>query len=258
MQPLIGVTAGETINQLYPHAPAVQGQSHTYIDAVVRAGGAPIILPLTEDKKVLHRLYEQCQGILFSGGNDLDPASYGDQPVDKTVDFSTERDRQEIQLLKWALEDDKPVLAICRGMQLLNVAQGGTLYQDIPTELPDAENHNISSEKKRESRIVHMLRIKPESKLAEVLGATELGANAYHHQAVKKLGHHIVTTAWAEDDVIEAIEMPGRRFVIGVQSHPESLEASIEPRWRQLFRSFVKASAETKRQAPRRRPANPS
>jgi putative glutamine amidotransferase len=244
MQPLIGVTAGETINQLYPHAPAVQGQSYTYIDATARAGGAPLILPLTEDKKILRRLYEQCQGILLSGGNDLDPAAYGERPTDKTIDFSTKRDRQEVQLLKWALEDDKPVLAICRGMQLLNVAQGGTLYQDISAELPAAETHDISAEKKRESRIVHSLRIKPDSKLAKLLGVTELGANAYHHQAVKKLGHDLVITAWAEDDVIEAIEVPDRRFVIGVQSHPESLEASIEPRWRRLFKGFVEAAAD--------------
>lgn len=243
MQPLIGVTAGETINQLYPHAPAVQGQSYTYIDAVVHAGGAPFIVPLTENKEVLRRLYDQCQGILLSGGNDLDPASYGEKASDKTKDFSSKRDRQEIQLLEWALEDDKPVLAICRGMQLLNVAQDGTLYQDIPTELPDAENHNIASEKQRESRIVHQLRIKPDSKLAGTIGVNELGANAYHHQAVRTLGDKLVATAWAEDDVIEAIELPDRRFVVGVQSHPESLEAKIEPRWRKLFEAFVAASA---------------
>lgn len=247
MQPLIGITAGETINHLYPHAPIVQGQSYTYIDAVVRAGGAPIILPLTKDKKVLRRLYDQCQGILFSGGNDLDPSLYGEQPTEETTDFSTKRDQQEMQLLEWALEDNKPVLAICRGMQLLNVAHGGSLYQDIPTELPAAGNHNIASEKKRESRIVHMLHIKPGSKLAGIVGVSELGANAYHHQAVKKLGADLVATAWAEDDMIEAIEMPGRRFVIGIQSHPESLEAAIEPRWQQLFKSFIEASSEIKR-----------
>jgi putative glutamine amidotransferase len=243
MQPLIGVTAGETVNKLYPHSPAVQGQSYTYIDAVVHAGGAPFIMPLTEDEAILRRLYEQCQGILFSGGNDLDPASYNEEPAEKTVDFSSRRDHQELQLLKWALADDKPVLAICRGMQLLNVAQGGTLYQDIPTELPDAENHNISAEKKRESRIVHTLRIKPDSKLAKVLGVTELGTNAYHHQAIKKSGKDLVASAWAEDDIIEAVELPNRRFVLGLQSHPESLEAKIEPRWHKLFASFVAASA---------------
>jgi putative glutamine amidotransferase len=242
MQPLIGVTAGETINQLYPHSPAVQGQSYTYIDAIVHAGGAPIILPQTGDVRVLRRLYEECQGILFSGGNDLDPASYSEKPTDKTTDFSAKRDRQEIQLLKWALEDNKPVLAICRGMQLINVVQGGTLYQDISTELPDTGVHNISAEKKRESRIVHTLRIKPDSQLAKILGVSELGTNAYHHQAIKKIGRDLAVTAWAEDDVVEAIEMPNMRFVIGVQSHPESLESKIEPRWLELFSAFVKAS----------------
>jgi putative glutamine amidotransferase len=242
MQPIIGVTAGETINKMFPHSPLIQGQAHTYIDAVVRSGGAPFIMPIVKNEKVLRRLYEECTGIMLSGGNDLDPALYDEAPSDHTEDFSTERDAQELQLLKWALEDDKPVLAICRGLQLINVAQGGSLYQHIPDDLPNATVHSIAAEKKRESRVVHMLRVKPDSKLAQILGVEKLGANAYHHQAVKQLGKNLVAVAWAEDDVIEAIEMPGRKFVVAVQSHPESLEESIEPRWRKLFEAFIQST----------------
>lgn len=127
-------------------------------------------------------------------------------------------------------------------MQLLNVALGGTLYQDIPSELPHAGLHDILSEQQKESRIVHTLRLKPECKLAKIVGDEKLGANAYHHQAIKDLGKDLVASAWAEDDVIEAIELPDHKFVIGVQSHPESLEESIEQRWRKLFEAFVQAT----------------
>jgi putative glutamine amidotransferase len=185
MQPIIGVTACETINKLFPHSPLIQGQANTYIDAVIHAGGAPFIVPITKDEAVLRRLYDECAGIMLSGGNDLNPALYGETPNEHTEDFSEERDAQELKLLEWALEDDKPVLAICRGLQLINVAQGGSLYQHIPDDLPDATIHSIAAEKKRESRVVHILRIKPDSKLAQILGVEKIGANAYHHQAIK-------------------------------------------------------------------------
>lgn len=242
MQPIIAITAGEMLNKEYPHSPPAQGQSHTYVDAVVHADGAPFVLPITNDKKSLRSLYDQCSGIMLAGGNDLDPKLYGEVPSQHTTDQDSKRDAQELQLLEWALEDNKPVLGICRGMQLINVARGGNLYQHIPDDLPDAEVHSIASEKNRESRVVHTLRIDPESQLSSVLGNIELGANDYHHQAIKMLGDGLVATAWTEDGVIEGLEMPTHTYVLAVQSHPESLEASIEPEWRKLFKSFIVAS----------------
>lgn len=250
MHPIIGITAGEILNKLYPHSPPAQGQSHTYVDAIVRARGAPFILPLTKDRSVLRNLYEQCAGIMLAGGNDLDPKLYGEEPAKHTVDQDPPRDAQELQLLEWALEDDKPVLAICRGMQLINVSQGGNLYQHIPDDLPEAEVHNIAPEKQKESRIVHSLHIDPESELSKTLGTDTLGTNAYHHQAIKEIGKDLVATAWTADGVIEALEMPKYTFVVAVQSHPESLEESIEPLWRKVFESFVEASREFKKQQP--------
>ncbi len=246
MQPIIGITAGEIFNKLYPHSPPAQGQSHTYVDAIVNAGGAPFVVPLVKNTDALRGLYEQCTGILLAGGNDLDPALYGQEPMATTIDQDPARDAQELQLLEWAIEDDKPVLAICRGMQLINVAHGGDLHQHIPDDLPEAEVHSIASEKKRESRIVHTLRIDANSKLTKILGSEELGSNDYHHQAINKLGDGLIATAWTSDGVIEGLEMPTQTYVVAIQSHPESLEESIEPEWRKLFTSFVAAASEFK------------
>ena len=242
-KPLIGVTAGEIYNHAHPWAPLLYGQSHTYTDAALHAGGVPMILPITHDEEALHTLYEQCDGLLLSGGNDVDPARYGEEQKAYTVDVSSSRDEQELQLLRWALKDDKPILAICRGAQLLNVALGGTLYQDIAAEITGAHDHRASIDKKDFAFIAHeKLFLKPGSKLAGILGVETVRTNALHHQSIKSLGEGLKLAAWTEDDVIEAIELPEANFVIGVQSHPEALEASVEPVWRKLFEAFVAAA----------------
>jgi putative glutamine amidotransferase len=244
MRPIIGVTSGETNNLKFPLSPHVQGQQFTYIESVVRAGGTPIILPIVKNDEVLRQLYEQCDAVLLAGGNDVDPALYGAKLGPNATDIRRHRDDQEVQLLKWALEDDKPILAICRGMQVMNVALGGNLYQDIPTDLPDAEEHELHSNHNadREHHIAHQLKIAPESLLARILGATTIPTNAYHHQALRELGDGLVATAWAEDGVIEAVELKDKHFAVGVQSHPEALEAKIEPSWRKLFKDFIAAA----------------
>lgn len=246
MQPVIAITVGEVINFESGKAwtPTIYGQFHTYTDAVVRAGGAPFILPLVDDDEVLRTLYEKCEGLLLSGGHDLDLMDE-ETPVSLKVKVNTSprRDKQEIQMLKWAIEDNKPVLGICRGMQLINVGLGGTLYDHIPDALPAAQNHNQSLDKKNIHHIAHQLRLEPDSKLAKILGTTEIAANTLHHQAVNELGTGLVVTAHAEDGIVEGIELPDKRFVIGVQSHPEALEATIEPLWQALFQAFIAASA---------------
>jgi putative glutamine amidotransferase len=256
MRPIIGVTSGETNNLKFPLSPHVQGQQFTYIEAVVRAGGTPIILPIVKDDEVLRQLYEKCDALLLAGGNDVDPELYGKKLGPNATDIRRHRDDQEIQLLNWMMEDDKPVLAICRGMQLLNVALGGSLYQDIPTDLPDAEEHERHSNHNadREHHIAHNLRIDSNSRLANILGVKTIPTNAYHHQAVRELGEGLVPTAWAADGIIEAVELPTKKFVVAVQSHPEALESKIEPRWRPLFKEFVTVSS-TKRSVRSRQPA---
>lgn len=242
MLPIIGITVGEVVNKKEPWEPPVEGQSHTYIDAVARGGGAPIIIPLVDDQATLRQLYEQCDGILLSGGNDLSPALYSEQPSEFLGHIDQRRDRQEMMLCRWALEDEKPLLGICRGMQLLNVAQGGTLYQDIASEIPAADDHRASNYQQSFTHIAHGLRLEPSSRLAAILKSTEITTNALHHQAIKEVGGGLRASAWAEDGIIEAIELIGKEFAIGVQSHPEALEYEVEPRWRQLFAAFARAA----------------
>ena len=253
MQPLIAITASEITNNDETWLPTAYGQSRTYTDAIIRAGGAPFVVPMTDDETVLRRLYEQCGGLLLPGGGDLDPASYNRPSSSNKINPSTHphltklsprRDQQEIQLLKWALRDNKPVLGICRGMQLINVALGGSLLSDINVNLSSASNHEANIHKKDFHHPAHRLRIEAGSRVAAVLDTDAIDTNSLHHQAVDKLGDGLVATAHAEDGLIEAIELPGKRFVIGVQSHPEALEAQTEPSWRKLFQAFVTAASD--------------
>lgn len=222
--------------------PSVYGQARTYVDAVARAGGIPISIPILEDQKILRQLYEKVDAIVFSGGNDIDPEVYGEKQITHLESVLRRRDDQEILLCKWALEDRKPILAICRGMQLVNVALGGTLYQDIPTQLPDTEDHNACDTNQDVELIAHNITIDASSKLAKVLGTTHMDTNSRHHQAVKTLGEGLVETAWAKDGVIEGIELPGYDFVVCVQSHPEILESRAVTGWRKLFSAHVDAA----------------
>jgi len=249
MKALIAITVGEVINFESGKAwmPTIYGQFHTYTDAVVRAGGAPFILPLVDDEKVLRTLYEQCDGLLLSGGHDLDmlddkAGGSSGARLQVKVNTSPRRDKQEIQMLKWAIADDKPVLGICRGMELINVALGGTLHKHIPDDLPTAKNHEQSIHKQDMRHLAHQLTLEADSHLARILGTTHIAANTLHHQAVDKLGDGLVVTAHAEDGIIEGIELPGKRFILGLQSHPEALEESVEPLWRSLFTAFVDAA----------------
>jgi len=241
--PLIGITCGEIINRDHPASPTVYGQSFTYSDAIVHAGGTPCLLPLTT-VAAARDLYDRLDGLLFAGGNDIDPACYGATPHPKLGEISPRRDAFELQLIRWALADGKPILAICRGMQLLNVAKGGTLYQDLASELPDSLDHQQSNLADRLDQVDQVLDIDSSSRLADILQSSSINANTYHHQAVKDLGGSLKATAWTSDDVVEALELPNSNFVIGVQCHPESIEHSTETRWQKLFNAFVAASLE--------------
>lgn len=245
MRPVIGITVGEIMNMSTGKVwtPVIYGQFHTYTDAIVRAGGAPFIVPLVDNKTVLRKLYELCDGLLLSGGHDLSQNSLKRSKTPKHFGVSPRRDKQEAQLLEWALADDKPILGICRGLQLINVAMGGSLHQDIDDYLEDKHNHQAGIDRQDFYHLAHELKIIPGSKLHAALKTNETVTNALHHQAVQQLGKGLVATAYAEDGIIEAIELPGKRFVIGVQSHPEALEATIEPKWRKLFSAFVKSTS---------------
>ena len=175
------------------------------------------------------------------GGPDVEPALYGEETrADCAVEVDEDLDRAEMLLARWALEVDKPVLAICRGAQVLNVALGGTLWQDVGTQ--GATEHNHSQDGSRQE-LTHNIDVAPDSRLRAIAGASIVDVNSMHHQALRDLGRDLVVTARAHDGLVEAVEHPGRRFVVGLQCHPEELY--IERDWaRRLFADFVASAAD--------------
>ncbi len=243
MKPLIGITAGTVYNHKFPYYPFTYGQMHTYAEAVTAAGGTPVILPIgTVDStpEILARL----DGILFAGGNDIAPKLYGQKAQYIEERGSDDpRDAFEVALMKHALKEHVPILAICRGMQLLNVVHGGTLYQDIAKQVPEANNHLGRLIVEDFLYSAHELTIAPESKLAGILDRTKIKANSHHHQAVHEVGDKLLVSARAEDGMIEGIESTDDDFVIGVQPHPEALVSIPDSEWKPLFAAFVTAAS---------------
>ncbi len=215
--------------------------NESYVRAVQAAGGLPIVIPPVLDDGELRELFARLDGLLLSGGGDIDPALFGQNRHPATAHISPERDRSELALARWALAEDKPVLAICRGIQVVNVAMGGTLVQDIPAQVPGALAHSFGADVPRD-HIAHAVRVKPRSCLAGILGAAEVTTNSWHHQSCATAGQEIVYTAWAPDGVVEAAEAPGKRFAVFVQWHPEEM-FNTRPDMLALFQALVKASA---------------
>lgn len=240
-KPLIGVTAGEVVNHDRPWAPIVQGQMHTYIETIIKGGGIPIILPLTKDLETLNALCAKIDGLLMSGGNDINPQLYGESPHVNLEEPSALRDNNERHLFKNAQEIGLPILAICRGLQFINVYNGGNLYQDIKSDLPNALNHESSTQAHDLTHHAHNIHIDKTSKLYKILGTDIIMTNSHHHQSIKDIGEGLRVTARSEDGVIEAIESDDDRFIIGVQSHPETLTQTI-PDWAKLFEAFIVAA----------------
>jgi putative glutamine amidotransferase len=234
MKPLIGVTSvprsaraafGDTPHQTVPDL---------YLDLVKRAGGAPIILPVHQEPDP--HLFGFLNGVVLTGGGDVDPQCYG-EPSGKARRIDGERDRFELELVKFAADRDLPVLAICRGIQVLNVALGGSLIVDLPTQVPDGLDHHDLA---HWSGTSHTVRIAGDSALAGLVGG-ELAVNSMHHQSIARPSSRLKPVAWAPDGVIEAVESPAHRFLVGVQWHPECL-GSDHPGF-PLVEGFVEASA---------------
>jgi putative glutamine amidotransferase len=237
MRPCIGITCGTFRDQDW--CPPIHGCRRTYVDAVAAAGGVPLLLPLLEDLQALRVLYERIDGLLLAGGNDLEPAHYGEEPLPQLGPTDPPRDQIELPLARWAIAEGKPLLGICRGIQVINVALGGTLYQDIAAQHTDGLAHTGSSDRQDWAHMAHELRLAPDSQLAELFGSTTLATNSLHHQALKTLAPGLRPVGWAPDGVVEAIEGGNGQFLIGVQCHPEALQAQADPRWQALFRRFV-------------------
>jgi putative glutamine amidotransferase len=235
MRPLIGVTIGSDHRRDGHFA-----LRKDYVRAVETAGGLPVVLAPGRPEDVAE-LLARLQGLVLSGGGDLDPSHYGEKPHETVTDVTAERDLFELALARAALDVNVPTLAICRGQQVLNVATGGTLIQDIASSVAGAADHDPERER---AELSHEVRLLPGSRLRQVLGEDRVAVNSFHHQAVKDVGRGLIASAWSVDDgVIEGIEAPGRRFVLGVQWHPESFWE--RPRgFQPLFEGLVAAARE--------------
>jgi putative glutamine amidotransferase len=216
VRPLIGITSyDEPVAWGAWNVEAVLVPS-AYVRAVERAGGRAVVVPPSDDE--LEATLAVLDGIVFSGGGDLDPTVYGAEPHDETRGVSAKRDGAELALVRAALERDMPVLAVCRGSQVLNVALGGTLVQHLP-EVVGHDRHLHTPGEFAD----HDVRVAPESRVGTLLGE-RAPVKSHHHQAYGTLGEGLREAAWADDGTVEAIEDPGRRFAVGVLWHPEEGE----------------------------------
>lgn len=240
MRPLIGI-GGRLVKDV-AWCPPVVGHRQGYIDAILQAGGLPVVLPPLADEVTLRALFERMDGLLLAGGEDIAPAHYQESEHPLLGTIAEERDNAELPLARWAVAEGKPVLGVCRGIQVLNVALGGSLWQDIQSQIPGTMDHEVSVKMQRWDVLDHSLTLDPDSRLADLLDTTEIGVNSLHHQAVKDLGAGLRVVGRAPDGVIEAVEGTGDAFVIAVQCHPEQLWQPAKSRWRNLFRAFVEAS----------------
>jgi putative glutamine amidotransferase len=177
---------------------------------------------------------------MLTGGGDVDPSLFGEAAHPATYEVDRQRDEMEIALARWALRDDKPLFAICRGIQVMNVALGGSLVQDLPTQWPNALPHSGSQHGLPRHEAAHSVTIEPDTRLARILGATRVPVNSFHHQAINRLAEGLRIVARADDGVIEAVEAPHRRYYLGVQWHPEDMAPERADMMR-LFREFVAA-----------------
>lgn len=235
---IVGITCS-TLRQTEKAAPR-QALNRSYARAVEQAGGVPVILPVTTEPEVIARYLGILDGLLLSGGVDIAPAQYGEEPHPQLGAVDPDRDATELPLARMALEQDMPLFAICRGIQTLNVALGGSLWQDLPAQRPSEIGHQQSERGMARHEFCHSIRIEPDTRLRAIIGAETMQTNSFHHQALRRVADGLVVTAFAEDGVIEAAEHPAYRYVLGVQFHPEDT-APRDEKSRRLFESFVAA-----------------
>ncbi len=242
MRPLIGISCsmGQAIYSMtQDNPPQLQHRMNdSYVRAVCRAGGIPVILPNNTDISCVEEIAEKLDGFLLSGGDDVDPALFGQRATAKLGHVIPRRDNFEIALTRYVLEkSSKPLLGICRGIQVMNVAMGGSLHID----LPDVGKlcHSLSMYPR--NGYSHAVEVTPGTRMEELMGSSGGQVNSFHHQAIDRVAEGFLVTAISiPDDVVEAIELPGERFAVGVQWHPEELVDA--PEAVQLFRSFVEAA----------------
>lgn len=230
MKPIIGIT---------PEI-AEDGKvslNYAYTHAIEAAGGIPLVLPCTEDAALLNELTQLCHGFVFSGGEDIEPERYGEEKLPQCGAPALRRDAFDFAMFEKALATGKPILGICRGGQLINVALGGTLWQDLPSQFPSEIPHVQKEEK---FAISHSVAVLPGTPLAAVTGKTRIKANSFHHQAAHRLGKGLQIMARSDDGVVEAMYLPEHRYLWALQWHPERI-CDIDEDARTIFERFIDA-----------------
>ena len=241
MRPLIGITCSRLVGGawgLYSPGHFMDYTFSEYSEAIRYYGGAPMLIPVAQNQESFETILNRVDALLLSGGPDINPKFYGEEPSGGLGEIDEGLDRMELAAARMAFKKGLPIFAICRGIQVLNVSQGGTLYQDIPSQVQEGINHTQKADKGINT---HSIRIEKETLLHRILGRREVWINGRHHQSVRALASGLIVSARAMDGIIEAVEHPGKEFVLGVQWHPEGT-------WKQdlyskrLFRAFVQAT----------------
>ncbi|HEY7613242.1 MAG TPA: gamma-glutamyl-gamma-aminobutyrate hydrolase family protein [Gemmatimonadales bacterium] len=244
-RPVIGIPTQtlHSIEGIPETVPESWVMNQRYSRAVAAAGGLPMMIPLLDEADTLRALYDRLDGVLLPGGVDLDPATYGEAPLPACGRLDPGRDRVELAFARWSIEEGKPLFGLCRGLQIVNVALGGTLYQDIAAQRNDAIKHDyFPTAGYSRDHLAHAVTVTSGSRLDALVGTAPLKVNSMHHQAVKDLAPDLVSTAVAPDGLIEAVELPAGPFLLGVQWHPESL-TERDPRMHRLVAGFVEAAS---------------
>ncbi len=242
MKPLIGITCSRTVGGAWGIASREHFMDFAYDEysrAVCYAGGAPMLIPVCQNLQTLETILNRLNGVILSGGVDINPKRYGEQPLRGMGEIDEDLDGMELNVAKMAFERDLPIFAICRGIQILNVALGGTLFQDISVQIQNSILHNQKAPK---SVLTHAVEIRQGTLLRSIIGKRRIWVNSKHHQAVKDVARGLQIDAETEDGIIEAMEHPEKRFVLGVQWHPEG-SYQKDAYSKKLFRAFIRESA---------------
>lgn len=246
-RPVVGLTTQtlHSIDGIPTGLPQSWVMNQRYFYAAAEAGAVPWMIPLLhDDLATLREIYLRLDGLLIPGGVDMDPHQYGEDVRPECGNLDPARDIVELQLTKWAIEDGKPVLGLCRGLQVINVARGGSLWQDLSSQNPSFAKHDFFPTTGFErDYLAHEVDVAPGSRLQSLLHEPRVFVNSMHHQGIKSLGRELVASARADDGLIEAVEGDGDAFLVGVQWHPEVFEMA-HPHSQDLFGGFIRAACE--------------
>lgn len=243
IKPIIGITCNTLWVEQSPMPGITRSAvNNSYITAVIKAGGVPLLLPPAADPEIVRAQVERIDGLILTGGPDVAPQLFGEEPLAKLGTVNHLRDAYEMLVIKAAEEFGKPMLGICRGVQIINVAYGGALYQDLSYI---GSSHLSHFQTVTQNDVLwHTITVEPSSALARIVGHSQFAVNSYHHQSVKTVAPGFTVTALSPDGVIEAIERPGNPFILGVQWHPELLAECNQPALA-LFQALVREARES-------------